>query len=73
MIITAYGIIIFQLLERIAATKIIGNANASSDVFGFSYPALPSRHEVPRVPYLQEEICIIHHKPTKLSSIAGMA
>lgn len=56
MIITAYGIIVFQLVERIAIIKkslkevLMYGAN----MLGFSYLALRTRHEVPRRPYLQE-------------------
>lgn len=56
MIITMYGIIVFQLVERIAIVK-----KSSAEVLrkcgcmlGFSYNAIPTRHEVPRKPYLQE-------------------
>lgn len=57
MIITIFGIIVFQLVERIATVK-----KSSTEVLrkcicvlGFSYNALPTRHEVPRKPYMQEE------------------
>lgn len=52
-----FQFIVFQLVERIAIVK-----KSSTEVFrkcicmlGFSYNALPTRHEVPRKPYLQEE------------------
>ena len=57
MIITIFGIIVFQLVERIAITEksIKSVLRKCSCVLGFSYTALPTRHEVPRKPYLQEE------------------
>ena len=50
--------IIFQLAERIAITEksmksVLGYC---VDMLGFSYNAIPTRHEVPEKPYLQEEI-----------------
>lgn len=57
MIIAICGIIVFQLVERIAIVK-----KSSTEVLrkcgrmlGFSYNAIPTRHEVPRKPYLQED------------------
>lgn len=57
MIIVIYAIIVFQLVERIAIVE-----KSSTEVLrkcicmlGFSYNALPTRHEVPRKPYLQED------------------
>ena len=53
------GIIIFQLTEWIA---IVAENNISdkkinrNDMLGFSYHAIPTRHEVPRVPYMHENI-----------------
>lgn len=48
MIITAYGIIVFQLVERIAiAEKSIKSVlGRYIDMLGFSYNAIPARHEV---------------------------
>lgn len=56
MIITTYGIIVFQLVERIAITEksIKAVLRKCSCVLGFSYNAIPTRHEVHRKPYLQE-------------------
>lgn len=57
MIITYFGIIVFQLVERIAIVKkslkevLMYGAN----MLGFSYLALRTRHEVPQKPYPQEE------------------
>ena len=57
MIITIYGIIVFQLVERIAMIKkslkevFVGMA----DISELSYLSLRSRHEVHGKPYLQEE------------------
>lgn len=75
MIITAYGIVVFQLVERIAIVKKSMKAvlRKCSCVLGFSYSAIPTRHEVPGEPYLQEEIQNNYNKPTKLSNIADMA
>ena len=52
------SIIIFQLAGRIAITEksmksVLGRC---TDMLGFSYNAIPTRHEVPEKPYLQEEI-----------------
>jgi len=57
MIITIYVIIVFQLAERIAIVKksLKEALMYGGDMLGFSYPALRTRHEVPRKPYLQEE------------------
>ena len=58
MILRIYaGIIVFHLVERIAIAKksvkeVLRKCNC---VLGFSYNAIPTRHEVPRGPYLQEE------------------
>lgn len=56
MIITMYGIIVFQLVERIAIVKKSSKEvlRKCSCMLGFSYNAIPTRHEVPRKPYLQE-------------------
>ena len=50
-------IIIFQLAERIAINKksmksVLGYC---IDMLGFSYNAIPTRHEVAIMPYLQED------------------
>lgn len=50
--------IIFQLAERIAIAEksmkmVLGHC---TDMLGFSYNAIPTRHEVHEKPYLQEEI-----------------
>ena len=47
--------IVFQLAERIAITEksmksVLGHC---IDMLGFSYIAIPTRHEVHRKPYLQ--------------------
>lgn len=56
MIITIFGIIVFQLVERIAIVKEspTGVLRKCSCVLGFSYNAIPTRHEIPRKPYLQD-------------------
>ncbi len=58
MIITIYGIIVFHLVERIAIVKksLKEALMYETDMLGLSYPALHTRHEVPRKPYLQEEL-----------------
>lgn len=48
------NIISFQLTERIAITEksmksVLGHCK---NMLGFSYLAIPTRHEVPRAPYL---------------------
>lgn len=55
MIITYFGIIVFHLREHIAiAEKSIKSVlGRSKDMLGFSYQALPTRHEVPDKPYLK--------------------
>lgn len=57
MIITYFGIIVFQLMEQIVTTEksIKAVLRRHIDMLGFSYNALPTRHEVPGKPYLQEE------------------
>lgn len=52
MIITSYGLIIFQLVVwiGIASTKSSRAADRKygADMLGFAYPAIWTRHEVPR-------------------------
>lgn len=65
MIITYFGIIVFQLVERIAIAEksmkaVIGHC---IDMLGFSYNAIPTRHEAPSKPYLQEENIMIEINP----------
>lgn len=51
------GIIIFQLTEWIAIiTKYSEAVSDCNDMLGFSYLAIPTRHEVPRVPYVHGNI-----------------
>ena len=50
------NIIVFQLAERIALSEksmraVLGNG---IDMLGFSYNAIPTRHEVHEKPYLHE-------------------
>lgn len=57
IIMLCIGIIVFQLVERItivkkSLTEVLRNCSC---MLGFSYNAIPTRHEVPRKPYLQEE------------------
>ena len=63
------NIIVFQLAERIALTEksmksVLGHC---IDMLGFSYNAIPTRHEVPKKPYLQEYNIMIEqtHKTIK--------
>lgn len=53
MIITSYGLIVFQLVIWIgvASTKSRKSADEryGTDLLGFAYPAIPTRHEVPSV------------------------
>lgn len=52
-----FQLIVFQLAERIAIVKksLKEALMYGADMLGFSYPALRTRHEVPRKPYLQED------------------
>ena len=56
MIITCLDIIVFHLVERIATTdkSIKSVLGYCVDMLGFSYNAIPTRHEVPEKPYLHE-------------------
>lgn len=64
--------IIFQLTEWIAiVTKSSEAVRWCNDMLGFSYLALPTRHEVPRVPYLHEhnmttDLKVSGNKPIRL-------
>ena len=62
MIITLAGIIVFHLTERIAidcrSPKGKYKSNELPDMLGFSYQAIPSRHEIPMVLQFQEVINI---------------
>ena len=57
MIITMYGIIVFHPVERIVFTKksLKQALMYGTDMSGFAYPALRTRHEVHGKPYMQEE------------------
>lgn len=62
------GIIIFQLTEWIAiVTKsskaVLKEWKYCNDVLGFLYLAIPTRHEVPRVPHLHEHNLIKKTNP----------
>ena len=52
MIITSYGLIVFQLVVWIGVTFSKSSEAADRkygvDMLGFAYPAIPTRHEVPR-------------------------
>lgn len=51
------SVIIFQLTELIAAFEkpMKSVSRKCVDMLGFSYNAIPTRHEVHRKPYLQED------------------
>lgn len=59
MIITSYGLIIFQLAIWIgvvvAKSRKSGAEKYGVDMLGFSYLAIPTRHDVPRKPHLHEQ------------------
>ena len=52
MIITSYGLIVFQLVVWIGVVFSKSRKSADEkygvDMLGFTYPAIPTRHEVPR-------------------------
>lgn len=52
------NIIVFQLAGRITITEksMKSVSRKCIDMLGFSYNAIPTRHEVHEKPYLQEEI-----------------
>ena len=58
MIITSYGLIVFQLVVWIGVTFSESSEAADRkygvDMLGFAYPAIPTRHDVPRRPHLHE-------------------
>ena len=55
MIITSYGLIVFQLVVWIGVIFSKSSEAAKRkygvDMLGFAYPAIPTRHEVPRKTY----------------------
>lgn len=57
MIITIFGIIVFQLSERITITAKSRKSELRYcfGLQGFAYEAIPTRHEVCIKPYLQEK------------------
>ena len=52
MIITAYGLIVFQLVVwigfNLSKSSKAANRKYGIDMSGFAYPAILARHEVPR-------------------------
>lgn len=53
MIITSYGLIVFQLVPWIgicifSMKRKTEDENYNIDMLGFAYPSIPSMHEVPR-------------------------
>lgn len=63
MIVTIFGIIIFQLAERIAIKKSSTKVNVCNHMLGFSYVAISTRHAVPQKPYLQEIPILLIRNP----------
>lgn len=59
MIITSYGLIVFQLVIWIGVTFSKSSEAAKRkygvDLLGFAYPAIPTRHEVCIEPNLRED------------------
>ena len=58
MIITSYGLIVFQLgiwIGVVAAkSRKSGDEKYGVDLLGFAYPAILTRHDVPGRPHLHE-------------------
>lgn len=73
MIVTMYGIIVFQLVERIAYKKktAVAAISCAEDIVLFPHAAIRTRHEIPQKPYSQEEY--YENELSKLLSIADMA
>lgn len=61
MIVAIFGIIIFQLVERIAIQKSLTKVNNCKHMIEFSYAAIPTRHTVPQKPYLQEILILLRN------------
>lgn len=59
MIITSYGLIVFQLVIWIGVTTAKPGKAAGEkygvDMLGFAYPAIPTRHEVSEKLHLREQ------------------
>ena len=59
MIITSYGLIVFQLVIWIGVTtakpRKAADRKYGVDMLGFAYPAIPTRHDVPRKLHLHEQ------------------
>lgn len=59
MIITSYGLIVFQLVIwiRVAFSKSgeAANRKYGTDMLGFAYQAMPTRHDVSEKPHLHEQ------------------
>lgn len=72
MIITAYGLIVFQLVFWIGVVKrefsiAANNYKNGVDMLGFAYQAIPTRHEVPGKTLAADKRKInMINKPTKL-------
>lgn len=74
MIITTYGIIVFQLITRIAIATKSSEAvlRCFLDMSGFAYKAIPTRHEVCMKPYPQEdtiEIIFKYHMEKRTATL----
>ncbi len=59
MIITTYGLIVFQLVIWIgiasAKSRKSGDEKYGIDMLGFAYPAIPTRHDVSEKLHLHEQ------------------
>ena len=59
MIITAYGLIVFQLVIWIgivaAKSRKSGDEKYGADLLGFAYSAIPTRHDASEKPHLREQ------------------
>lgn len=59
MIITAYGLIVFQLVIWIGVVAAKSRKSAKRkygvDMLGFAYPAIPTRHDVSAKLHLREQ------------------
>lgn len=77
MIITMYGIIVFQLVERIAITEksIKSVLRKCSCMLGFSYNAIPTRHEVLVAPlagaWIEIKLRLPNFFDTEVAPLAG--
>lgn len=56
MIITVYGIIVFHLIKRIAIETLLRRTcnEYMADMLGFSFLAVPTRHDISILSHLRE-------------------